>query len=154
MLVYNIFIDWGLVCFSLLFYGSLAVVEMECIYSEWYFLCMSPRSISDSCRAPCSWFLLFSRLFIRSFHFISVLHHGSCLCRSASFLCCGEEHDMNMELCVRIVIELARHADLYTILSYLIRKSFSWMAIWSIHALASVMKRVIWSIYPGSGEPR
>ena len=63
MLVYNISFDWGLFVLVSFFDGFLAIVEIESIFSEWYFLCMSPRSTSDSCRAPCSWFLLFPRLF-------------------------------------------------------------------------------------------
>ena len=35
-----------------------------------------------------------------------------------------------------------------------IRKQFSWMGIWSLHALSSLMNCDIWLIYPGNGAPR
>ena len=35
-----------------------------------------------------------------------------------------------------------------------IRNNYSWMGIWGIHALASVMGREVRSIYPGHGAPR
>ena len=134
--------------------------------------------------------LLHKELGLHDLQPVHIRGDGNCLPRSGSYLACGDDDLMHVEMRCRMVIELARHKHLYTsnnfvgkkdcsedIVSFYtsysgfyddkmsthevftrevlgITKINSWMGIWGVHALASISKQNVWSIYPGNGAPR